>query len=166
MWELETRILLNFLTFLLIIIQFVICVRFSGFSLFMKVMPTARFHRKTTWTKQWQHTMTQQPITPEHINDTSTTYPPTRYYPTTYRAMHTTTYSITHQATDHTKRRTEQHTIQHTIHHMYDIQNTKQQSTSGPIRRPTKRPFQPIKQYDKPNSLQSIQQSTPWGYEE
>ena len=99
MWELETRILLNFLTFLLIIIQFVIYVSFSGFSLFMKVMPTVRFHRKTTWTKQWQHAMTQQPITPR-----------------TYQTAHQQRIPIPQQGTiqHHTKPCIQQHDQQHT----------------------------------------------------
>ena len=99
MWELETRILLNFLTFLLIIIQFVIYVSFSGFSLFMKVMPTMRFHRKTTWTKQWQHAMTQQPITPR-----------------TYQTAHQQRIPIPQQGTiqHHTKPCIQQHDQQHT----------------------------------------------------
>jgi hypothetical protein len=78
----------------------------------------------------WNYTMTRdfiekqlEPNNQQHINDSSTTYPPTRYYPTSYRAMHTTTYSTTHRAADHTKRRTEQHTIHHTARH------TKHQTT-------------------------------------
>ena len=168
MWELETRILLNFLTFLLIIIQFVICISFSGFSCVWKVTPTSEFHRKTAWTKQWQHAMTQQPITPRTYQTAHQQRIP---IPQQGTIQHHTKPCIQQHIQQHTEQSTYQTTYQITTNNIpyiipYNKPNTKQQSTSGPIRRPTKRPFQPIKQYDKPNSLQSIQQSTTWGYEE
>ena len=164
MWVLETRILLNFLTFLLIIIQFVICVRFSGFSCVWKVTPTSEFHRKTAWTNN---------DTRFHRKTTWTKQPTT--YQTTHQRRIPQQGTIQHHTEPCIKQHIQQHTEQRIIPNdvpnnipyiiLYDIPNTKQQSTSGPIRRPTKRPFKPIKQYDKPNSLQIIQQSTTWGYE-
>ena len=111
-------------------------------------------------------------------NDTTTITP--RTYQTAHQQripipqqgtiQHHTVPCIQQRIQQHTEQSTYQTTYQityeqHTIHIPYNKPNTKQQSTSGPIRRSAKRPFKPIKQYDKPNSLQIIQQSTTWGYE-
>ena len=125
----QGRKLLNFLTFKLIIIQFIICVSFSGFSMLTKVIPTARFHRTTTWTK----TMTRNDAT-------------TQFTPTTHQTMHQQRIPIPQQGTiqhhtkpciqQHDQQHTEQSTYQttyqrayeqHTIHHT--IQQTKDHTT-------------------------------------
>jgi len=140
----QGRKLLNFLTFKLIIIQFIICVSFSGFSMLTKVIPTARFHRTTTWTK----TMTR--------NDTTT-----QFTPTTYQTAHQQHIPIPQQGTiqHHTKPCIQQHIQQHTEQCIitndvpnnipyiipyiipYNKPNTKQQSTSGPIRQTYQKTF-------------------------
>ena len=122
--------------------------------------------------------MTRNDITTQFTQTTyqhaSITYPTTMYYPTAYRAMYPTTCSL-YQHTEpciqqHIERHTEQRIIPtspnniHTTYHTSSVRQTKQQSTSGPIRRRTKRPFKPIKRYGKPNSLHSIQQSTSGSY--
>jgi len=160
MWELETRILLNFLTFLLIIIQFVSCISFSGFSLFMKVMPTVRFHWKTTYA------MTQQPITPRtyqrHINDVSPNKVLSNIIPShAYNNIFNNTPS---NGSYQTTYRTTYHTTYHTSY----VRHTKHQTTINQRAYPTtyQQTFQTYQTNDKPNSLQIIQQSTTWGYEE
>ena len=123
-----------------------------------------------------QNNDTQWHNNPIHSNNifVSITYPTTMYYPTAYRAMYPTTCSL-YQHTEpciqqHIERHTEQRIIPtspnniHTTYHTSSVRQTKQQSTSGPIRRRTKRPFKPIKRYGKPNSLHSIQQSTSGSY--
>ena len=131
------RQMLNFLTFLLIIIQFVSCISFSGFSLFMKVMPTVRFHWKTTWTKQWQHAMTQQPITPRTYQTAHQQRIP---IPQQGTIQHHTKPCIQQHDQQHTEQSTYQTTYQiayeqHTIHHT--IQQTKDQTTINQRAYPT-----------------------------
>ena len=112
---------------------------------------------------------THNDTTTNHSKNISTTHQ--RRIPQQGTIQHHTEPRIQQHIQQHTEQSTYQTTYQityeqHTIHHTYNKPNTKQQSTSGPIRQPTKRPYKPIKQYDKPNSLQIIQQSTTWGYEE
>ena len=122
----QGRKLLNFLTFKLIIIQFIICVSFSGFSMLTKVIPTARFHRTTTWTKTMtrndttpnslqQHTHIKQRINKvSHNNVLSSNIPSHAYnnifnnipsnvsYQTTYRTTYHTSYQTSYHTTNQT----------------------------------------------------------------
>ena len=136
----QGRKLLNFLTFKLIIIQFFICVSFSGFSMLTKVIPTARFHRKTTLNQTMTTRMTQQPITPTTYF--VLTYPTTRYIqqhtePCIQQHVHNTPSNVSYQTTYQITAK--QHTIQH-IKHQTTINQRAYPTTS------TKRPFKPIKQ--------------------
>ena len=151
--RLKARKMLNFLTFLLIII----CVSFSGCSLLTKVVPTARFHRTTTWTK----TMTR--------NDTTTQFTPTTYsYQTTHQQsiqqhtepciqkhVHNTPSNVSYQTTYQITAK--QHTIQHTKH-----QTTINQRAYRTTYQKTSQTYQTIWQTEQ---LAIIQQSTTWGYE-
>ena len=127
-------------------------------------------HRAISSKNDLNQTMTtHNDTTTNHSKNISTTHQ--RRIPQQGTIQHHTEPRIQQHIQQHTEQSTYQTTYQityeqHTIHIPYNKPNTKQQSTSGPIPRPTKRPFQPIKQYDKPNSLHSIQQSTSGSYEE
>ena len=116
----QGRKLLNFLTFKLIIIQFVICVSFSGFSTLTKVIPTARFYRKTTWIQ----TMTTRNDTTTNHSNNDASFSTNKVYPTAYRAMYPTTCS------QHTEQRIIPNDVpnnsQTTYHTTYQTPNNNQ----------------------------------------
>ena len=127
------RQMLNFLTFLLIIIQFVICISFSGFSCVWKVTPTSQFHRKTAGTIQW-HAISSKNNLNQTTNNISTTHQ--RRIPQQGTIQHHTEPCIQQHIQQHTEQRIIPNDVPNNIPYiiLHDIPNTKQQSTSGPIR--------------------------------
>ena len=112
----QGRKLLNFLTFKLIIIQFVICVSFSGFSMLTKLIPTARFLRKMTLNQTMTTRMTQQPITPTTYSYQTTHQQSIQQHtePCIQQHVHNTPSNVSYQTTYQITAK--QHTIQHTKH--------------------------------------------------